>query len=69
MIDGDSTSKQLSKTVNSIRDVEEALGCIAADAKVDNCLRGSEILWSPEERDETLTMKEVLADYPTLRSI
>ena len=69
MIDGDSTCKKLASTVNSIRDVEGALSCIAADAKVDNCLRGSEILWSPEERDETLTMRDVLADYDTLRSI
>ena len=69
MIDGDSTCKKLASTVNSIRDVEGALSCIAAYAKVDNCLRGSEILWSPEERDETLTMRDVLADYDTLRSI
>jgi len=69
LIDGDSTSKQLSSKVNSIRDVEDALSQIAADAKADNCLRGAEILWSPEERDETLTMKEVLADYSSLRSV
>jgi len=69
MIDGDNTNKQLSSTVNSIRDVEDALSCIAADAKADNCLRGAEILWTPEERDETLTMRDVLADYSSLRSI
>lgn len=69
LIDGDSTSKKLSSKVNSIRDVEDALSAIAADAKADNCLRSAEILWSPEERDETLTMREVLADYSTLRSI
>lgn len=69
MIDGDSTSKQLSPNINSIRNVEDALSCIAADVKTDNCLRGSEILWCPEQRDETLTMKDVLADYPSLRSI
>jgi len=69
LIDGDSTSKQLSKKVNSIRDVEDALSCIAADSKADNCLRGAEILWTPEERGETLTMKEVLADYSSLRSV
>lgn len=69
LIDGDSTSKQLSSKVNSIRDVEDALSQIAADSKADNCLRGAEILWSPEERDETLTMRDVLADYSSLRSI
>eukprot|EP00970_Alexandrium_tamarense_P011940 scaffold2615_cov199-Alexandrium_tamarense.AAC.4 len=66
-IDGDSTSNQLSSNINSIRDVEEALSRIAADAKVDDCLRGVEILWSPTERDETLTMKDVYADYSNLR--
>lgn len=69
MIDGDSTSKQLSSRVNSIRDVEDALSRIAADAKAEDCLRGAEILWTPEERDETLTMKEVFADYSSLRSV
>jgi uncharacterized membrane protein len=68
-IDGDSTSNQLSSRVNSIRDVEEALGRIAADSKADDCLRGVEILWTPEERDETLTMRDVFADYSDLRSI
>lgn len=69
LIDGDSTSKTLSKKVNSIRDVEDALSRIAADSKADNCLRGAEILWTPEDRDETLTMRDVLADYSSLRTV
>jgi len=70
MIDRDSTSKQLSPLkVNSIQDVLDALSCIAADAKADNCHRGAEILWTPEERDETLTMREVFTDYSSLRSL
>ena len=68
-IDGDSISKQLSSRVNSISDVEEALRVVAADSRVDECLRGVEILWTPEERDETLTMRDVFADYTELRSI
>ena len=69
MIDGASTSNQLSSKMNSIRDVEEALSRIASNVKADSCLRGVEILWTPEERDETLTMKDVLADYSSLRSV
>lgn len=69
LIDGDSTSRAMPSRIGSVRDVEEALSRIAADAKADDCLRGAEILWTPEERDETLTMREVLADYPSLRSI
>jgi uncharacterized membrane protein len=68
-IDGDSTSNQLSSKVNSIRDVEDALSRIAADSKVDDCLRGVEILWTPQDRNEALTMKDVFADYSDMRSI
>jgi uncharacterized membrane protein len=68
-IDGDTMCNQLSSRVNSIGDVEAALSRIAADSKVDSCLRGVEILWTPEERDETLTMRDVVADYSDLRSI
>ena len=69
MIDGDSTSNQLSKRVNSMRDVEGMLRSIAADAKAENCLRGAEILWTPEEKNDFLTMKDVYVDYPDLRSV
>ena len=69
LIEGDSTSDAMPSRMNSVRDVESALSRIASDARVDDCLRGAEILWTPEERDETLTMREVLADYPSLRSI
>lgn len=69
LIDGDSTNKALPTRITSIRDAEEVLSRIATDARADECLRGAEILWTPEERDETLTMRDVLADYPNLRSI
>lgn len=69
LIDGDSTNKALPARISSVRDAEEVLSRIATDARADECLRGAEILWTPEERDETLTMREVLADYPNLRSI
>lgn len=65
-IDGDSTKVP---TINSIQDVEEALRKIASDAKVDSCLQSAEILWTPEDRSETLTLRDVIADYPQLRSV
>lgn len=65
-IDGDST--KLPK-INSIQDLEDALRKIATDAKVDSCLQSAEILWTPEDRSETLTMRDVIADYPQLRSV
>ncbi len=66
-IDGDST--KIPSNINSLADVEEALRKIASDAKVDDCLQSVEILWTPEERTETLSRRDVLADYPELRSV
>jgi len=60
-IDGDST--KLPK-IRSVGDIEEALRRIASDSKVDDCLQSTEILWTPQDRTETLSLKEVIADYP-----
>ena len=61
LIDVDSTKNALSSSINSIVGAEEALSRIATDARADNCLhRGA---------GQALTMREVLADYPSLRSI
>lgn len=65
-IDGDSTKVP---AIRSMGDVEEALRKIASDVKVSDCLQGAEILWTPEDRSETLTMRDVLADYPELNSV
>jgi len=65
-IDGDSTKVP---TINSVSDVEDALRRIASDAKVDDCLQSVEILWTPEDRTEILSMRDVVADYPELRSV
>jgi uncharacterized membrane protein len=65
-IDGDSTKIG---TMNSIKDVEDALRKIAANTKIDDCLQGAEILWTPEDQSETLSLREVVADYPELRTV
>mmetsp|Transcript_125872 Transcript_125872/g.187869 ORF Transcript_125872/g.187869 Transcript_125872/m.187869 type:complete len:431 (-) Transcript_125872:192-1484(-) len=65
-IDGDSTKVP---NINSITNVEDALRMIAANSKVDDCLQSVEILWTPEERTETLSVRDVIADYPELRSV
>lgn len=65
-IDGDSTKVP---RIGSLQDVEESLRNIASDSKMDDCLQSVEILWTPEERSETLLLKDVIADYPTLRSV
>jgi uncharacterized membrane protein len=65
-IDGDSTKVPM---IRSIQDVEEALRKIASDVRTDDCLQSAEILWTPEDRTESLTLREVVADYPELRSV
>lgn len=65
-IDGDSTKLP---TINSVSDLETALLRIASDVKLDGCLRSAEILWTPEDSDDTLSEKDVTADYPELRII
>eukprot|EP00568_Trieres_chinensis_P012837 CAMPEP_0183293548 /NCGR_PEP_ID=MMETSP0160_2-20130417/2190_1 /TAXON_ID=2839 ORGANISM="Odontella Sinensis, Strain Grunow 1884" /NCGR_SAMPLE_ID=MMETSP0160_2 /ASSEMBLY_ACC=CAM_ASM_000250 /LENGTH=451 /DNA_ID=CAMNT_0025454681 /DNA_START=12 /DNA_END=1367 /DNA_ORIENTATION=- len=65
-IEGDST---VLPQIRSPKDVEDALSRIASDARVDKCLQSAEILWTPEERSETLTMRDVTSDYPSLRTI
>jgi uncharacterized membrane protein len=65
-ITGDSTKIP---RIQSVKDVEEALRKISTDSKVDDCLTGAEILWTPEDRSETLSYRDVIADYPELRSL
>ena len=62
-IEGDKTKLP---TIRSYRDVEKALTTIAADSKVENCLLSAEILWTPEDASETLTKRDVIAEYPNL---
>eukprot|EP00538_Stauroneis_constricta_P004539 CAMPEP_0119546326 /NCGR_PEP_ID=MMETSP1352-20130426/797_1 /TAXON_ID=265584 /ORGANISM="Stauroneis constricta, Strain CCMP1120" /LENGTH=465 /DNA_ID=CAMNT_0007591021 /DNA_START=270 /DNA_END=1667 /DNA_ORIENTATION=+ len=64
-IDGDSTKI----SGGSIAEVEDALRRIAADSKVGDCLQSAEILWTPVDRSETLTARDVVADYPELRTL
>merc|ERR1712157_294938 len=66
-IDGDST--KIPTSITSTRDIETALATIASDAMVDDCLQSAEILWSPEERTEVLSRRDIIADYPDLRSL
>ena len=65
-VDGDSTKVP---KIRSMRDVEDALRKIASDVRVSDCLQGAEILWTPEDRTETLSFRDVVADYPDLNSV
>ena len=63
-IEGDS-STQLSK-IRTRQDLKDALSRIASDSQVEECLLSGEVLWTPEDRSDTLTREEVYEDYPTL---
>jgi uncharacterized membrane protein len=65
-IDGDST---VLNKINRASDVKQSLQKIAVDSKVGDCLQSAEILWTPEDRSESLSIRDVVADYPELRSI
>ncbi|CAB9519303.1 Protein of unknown function (DUF1517) [Seminavis robusta] len=65
-IDGDKTKVP---AIRNMRDIEEALRKIASDAKVSDCLQGAEILWTPQDSSESLTFRDVVADYPELNSV
>jgi uncharacterized membrane protein len=65
-IEGDSTMLPTIKTRAQLRD---AFSRIAADAQVEDCLLGGEVLWAPEGTTEVMTEEEVLADYPDLMTI
>ncbi len=65
-IDGDSTKLQ---QINNIGNLEEALTRIATDVKVDNCLRSAEVLWTPDDNRDFLSERDVIVDYPKLRSV
>ena len=65
-IDGDCTTLP---AIRSMANVEQALQRIATDAKISDCLQSAEILWTPQDRSETLTLQDVIADYPKLRTV
>lgn len=63
-IKGDHTTIPLPFGITRQRDMARALARIATDAKVDDCLVGSEILWTPA--GVSLTEKEILQTFPGL---
>lgn len=63
-IKGDHTTISLPFGIMRQRDMARALARIATDAKVDDCLVGSEILWTPA--GVSLTEKEILKTFPGL---
>jgi len=54
-------------TINSNTDLKDALrklGSIPVDA-----IQAIEVLWTPQDENDTLSERELLRDYPLLRSL
>ena len=64
-IDGDRTKFP---KINGMRDPEQALTRLTTDVKVDDCLRSAEILWTPDDGNDVISERDVIVDYPKLRS-
>lgn len=62
-IEGDSTQLP---SIKSRDDVMNALNRLAVDAQMDECLLSGEVSWAPELRSESLSLEDIIVDYPTL---
>lgn len=65
-IQGDST--KLDGAGYSLAGTKDVLSSIASDVKVDGgtCLNAVEVFWTPGERDEVLSFRDVVLDFPEL---
>ncbi|KAF2284196.1 hypothetical protein GH714_019875 [Hevea brasiliensis] len=53
--------------IRSTNDVKEILQCLKT---IDNCkILALEVLWTPQDENDTLSEQELLTNYPSLRSI
>ena len=52
----------------SLSGTKEVLSSIASDCMVDDgeCLNAAEIFWTPSERSEVLTRRDMMVDFPEI---
>lgn len=55
--------------IRSRSQLKEALLQISSDVLVDDCLLAAEVIWSPEDPSEQMTMEDIYADFPTLYTL
>lgn len=53
--------------IKSRKQLQQALSRISSDSQVDDCLLAAEVIWSPEDPMEQMTMEDVYSDFPTLK--
>jgi uncharacterized membrane protein len=52
----------------SILGTKEVLASIASDCMVDDgyCVNAAEVLWTPSDRNEVLSKRDIIVDFPEL---
>lgn len=55
--------------IKSRKELKEALSRISSDVQVEECLMAGEVIWSPENPMEQLTMEDIYSDFPTLNTL
>jgi uncharacterized membrane protein len=64
---GTNINKRQPRSIRSISDVESMLRHIASEVMMDgNDITGVAFFWAPDDRNEVLTLDDVMAQYPEL---
>lgn len=65
----DEMDSEFLPSANTIAGVKSLLTKISSAAMVGESLQGAEILWSPADRKDNLTEKDIVTDYPELQPL
>lgn len=55
--------------IKSRKDLKDALSRISGDVRVEDCLLAAEVIWSPEDPTEQMTMEDIYSDFPSLHTL
>lgn len=55
--------------IKSRKDLKDALSRISGDVQVEDCLLAAEVIWSPEDPTEQMTMEDIYSDFPSLYTL
>ena len=57
------------RKITTRQDLVNALTRLSSDCQVEDCLLSAEVIWSPQDPDEQLTMDDIYADFPSLYTL
>jgi uncharacterized membrane protein len=55
--------------IKTRKSLKEVLSQISSDVQVEDCLLAGEVIWSPEDSLEQMTMEDIYSDFPTLYTL